>query len=79
MVHVEKCADRNCGLAENEVSRLKQVSTPCMDNHHMVSADLGTKGELSPVCGQTFIPCLYLARIGRSEISQRMCQKNWRD
>ena len=67
-VHPEKCIDRSCHLAEKDVSRLKQLDTPCMDDHQMVPEEFETKGELSPVCAQIALKCLYFARTGRPDI-----------
>ena len=45
-----------------------KVSSPCLDDHHFKKEDLESVGELSKVCSQIVLKCLYLARIGRPDI-----------
>ena len=45
-----------------------KVSTPCIDDHHFKGEEMKSVGELSHVCFQIVLKCLYLARIGRPEI-----------
>ena len=47
---------------------LLRVSTPCFDDHQFEEEDFGSVGELSQVCSQIFLNCLYLARIGGRDI-----------
>ena len=42
-------------------------STPCIDDHQF-KEDLKSVGELSKVCSQIVLKCLYLARVGRPDI-----------
>ena len=49
-------------------SKLYKVSTPCIDDHHFKEEDMKSVGELSHVCSQIVLNCLYLARIGRPDI-----------
>ena len=53
--------------------QLHKVTTPCLDNHKFREEDLGSVGELSKVCSQIVLKCLYLARIGRPDI---LCSVN---
>ena len=48
----------------------KYLSTPCIDDHHFKEEEEGLKsaGDLSKVCSQIVLRCLYLARIGRPDI-----------
>ena len=51
--------------------RLKQlykVSPPCIDDHHIKEEELKSVGELSKVCSQIVLKCLYSARIRRPDI-----------
>ena len=43
-------------------------STPCIDDHHFKEEEMKSVGELSHVCSQMNLKCLYLARIGRPDI-----------
>ena len=45
-----------------------QSLNPCLDDHHFKKEELETVGELSDVCSQKVLKCLYLARIGRPDI-----------
>ena len=61
--HAKKCVERYCELANKTTQQLYKVSTPCIDDHHFKEV-----GELSKVCSQIVLKCLYLARIGRPDI-----------
>ena len=45
-----------------------KVSTPCIDDHHFKEEETKSVGDLSQVCSQIVLKCLYLARIGRPDI-----------
>ena len=66
--HAKKCVERYCELANKTTQQLYQVSTPCLDDHHFKEQKLKSVGELSKVCSQIVLKCLYVARIGRLDI-----------
>ena len=66
--HAKKCVERYCELANRTTQQLYKVSTPCIDDHHFKEEELKSVGELSKVCCQIVVKCLYLARIGRPDI-----------
>ena len=66
--HAKKCVERYCELANKTTQQLYKVSTPCIDDHHFKEEELKSAGELSKVCSQIILKCLYLARIGRPDI-----------
>ena len=66
--HAKKCVERYCELANKTTQQLYKVSTPCIDDHHFKEEELKSVGELSHVCSQIVLKCLYLARIGRLDI-----------
>ena len=66
--HAKKCVERYCELANRTTQQLYKVSTPCIDDHHFQEEDLKSMGELSKICSQIVLKCLYLARIGRPDI-----------
>ena len=66
--HAKKCVERYCELANKTTQQLYKVSTPCLDDHHFKEEELKSVGELSKVCSQIVMKCLYLARIGRPDI-----------
>ena len=55
-------------LANKTTQQLYKVSTPCIDDHHFKEEETKSVGELSQVCSQIVLKCLYLARIGRPDI-----------
>ena len=65
--HAKKCVERYCELANKTTQQLYKVSTPCIDDHHFKEEDMKSVGELSQVCSQIVLTCLYLARIGRPD------------
>ena len=58
----------NCELANTKTEQLYTVSTPGLDDHHFKKEELESFGEVSKVCSQMVLKCLYLARIGRPDI-----------
>ena len=50
------------------LNKLYKVSTPCIDDHHFKEEELKYVWELSKVCSQIVLKCLYLARMGRPDI-----------
>ena len=60
--------ERYCELANKTTQQLYKVSTPCIDDHHFKEEEMKYVGELSQVCSQIVLKCLYLARIGRPDI-----------
>ena len=66
--HAKKCMERYCELANKTTQQLHKVSTPCIDDHHFKEEELKSVGELSKVCSQIVLKCLYLERIGRPDI-----------
>ena len=64
--HAKKCVERYCELADKTTQQIyKSLSTPCLDDHLFEEEELG---ELSKVCSQIVLKCLYLSRIGRPDI-----------
>ena len=66
--HAKKCVERYCEVANKTIQQLYKVSTPCIGDHHLKEEEMKTVGELSKVCSQIVLKCLYLARIGRPDI-----------
>ena len=73
--HAKKCVERYCELANKTTQQLFKVSTTCIDDHHFKEEELKSVGELSQVCSQIVLKCLYLARIGRPflMVSEQIC------
>ena len=66
-VYAKKCVERYCELANKTTQQLYKVSTPCIDDHHFKEEEMKSVGELSKMCSQMVLICLYLARIGRPD------------
>ena len=66
--HAKKCVERYCELANMTTQQLYKESTPCIDDHHVKEEEMKSVGELSQVCSQIVLKCLYLARFGRPDI-----------
>ena len=66
--HAKKCVERYCEWANKTSQQLYKVSTPCIDDHHFKEEEMKSVGELSHVCSQIVLKCLYLARTGRPDI-----------
>ena len=60
--HAKKCVERYCELVNKTTQQLYKVSTPCIDDHHFKEEEMKSVGELSHVCSQIVLKCLYLAR-----------------
>ena len=65
---MQRHVERYCELANKTTQHFYKVSTPCIDDHHFKEEETKSLGELSQVCSQKFLKCLYLARIGRPDI-----------
>ena len=66
--HAKKWVERYCELANKATQQFHKVAKPCMDDHQFKEEVTGSDGELSAVCSQIVLECLYLARIGRLDI-----------
>ena len=66
--HAKKRVERYCELANKTTQELCKVSTPCIDDHHFKEEETKSVGELSHICSQIVLKCLYFARIGRPDI-----------
>ena len=55
----KKCVERYCELANKTNQQLYKVSTPCIDDHHFREEEMKSVGELSNVCSQIVLKCLY--------------------
>ena len=67
--HAKKCVERYCELANTTTHQFFKVATPCIDDHQFKEEEMGSVGELSKVCSQIVLKCLYLVRIGKPDTS----------
>ena len=66
--HAKKCVERFCELANKTTQQLYKVATPCIDGHQLREKENASVGELTTVCSQIVLTCLFLAHIGRPDI-----------
>ena len=66
--HARKCVERYFELTNRKVEQLCNVSSPCLGDHQFKKRELESVGDLSQVCSQTVLKCLYVARIGKPDI-----------
>ena len=64
---VMQCVERYCELANKTTQQLHKIATPCIDVHQLKEEEIGSVGELSKICSQIVLKCLYLARIERPD------------
>ena len=57
--HAKKWVERYCELASEKAEQLYKVSTPCLDYHQFKKEELERVGELSKVCSQIVLECLF--------------------
>ena len=58
--HAKKYVERHCELANKTTQQHYKVSTPCIDDHHF-KEEMKSVGEVSQVCSQIVLKCMYLA------------------
>ena len=63
--HAKKCVERYCELAHKTTQQLHKVATPFIHDHQLKEEKNESVVELSTVCSQIVLKCLYFARIGR--------------
>ena len=66
--HARQCVEKYLELANKKEQDLKQVPTPCLDDHQMKPEDFEVKGELTAIADRIVLKALYLARVNRSDI-----------
>ena len=65
--HAKKCVEIYCELGNKTTQQLYKVATPCTDDHQFKEEENESVGELTTVCSQIVLKCLYFARIGRPD------------
>ena len=74
-----KCVERYCELANKKVEQLHKVSSPCLDDHQVRQEELESVGELSQVCSQIVLKCLYHCtnwKTRHSVVGQQTCKSS---
>ena len=75
--------ERHRELANKKTEQLYNVSSACLDDHQFKKEELESVGELSEVCSQIVLKCLYLARSSRPDILwpvtewTEACDRRW--
>ena len=62
-----RCAERECEFANKKTQKLYKVSNLSLDDHNFKKEELEPVEDLSDVCSQLVLKCLYLVRIGRPD------------
>ena len=65
--HVKQCVQKYFELSGNTLSSLKQVGTPCIDDHQIQPHELEARGELSSCAARVVLTALYSSRISRPD------------
>ena len=66
--HAKRCVERCWDFANKTTQQMYKVATLCLDDHQFKEEDVASVGDLSYVCSEIVLKCLYLARISRPEI-----------
>ena len=75
--HATKCVERYCELVNKTTQQLYKVSTPCLDDRQLKEEELKSVGDLSKVCSQIVLKCLYLGTYWKtchSMVSEQTCK-----
>ena len=56
------------GEQNNSTATQKSQHHPCLDDHQFKEEEMGSVGELSKVCSQIVLKCLFLTLFGRPDI-----------
>ena len=66
--HCKQVVDKYLELSGKDVTSLRQVATPCMDDHLILEEELKIKGELSSSASRVVLRALYVARMNRPDM-----------
>ena len=66
--HAEQAVDKYLELSGKDVSSLKKVATPCIDDHQLSEEDFTTSGQLAPVAARIVLKILYFALHERPDL-----------
>ena len=66
--------------ANNKVEQLYKVSSLCLDHHPFKQEELESVGELSQVCSQNVVKCMYLTHLQeQSQNGFKLATDDWQD
>ena len=66
--HQQQSVERYCELAGVYESTLREVKTPCIDDHQLNAEDFQVQGKLKRHACKIIIKCVYGARVNRMDI-----------
>ena len=66
--HVRQSIDRYLELARVEKNKLRKVTTPCIDDHHLSLQDFEEKGKLHKEASKIVLKILFVARMCRLDL-----------
>ena len=53
--HVQQCVEKYLELANKQIADLRQVGTPCIDDHDIAAEELVTRGALAEQCSKLYM------------------------
>ena len=66
--HTQATVNRYLELSGKARSSLKEVATPCLDDHQLEPKDDETRGELKEESAKIVLKALYVARYNRTDL-----------
>ena len=66
--HCQQCVDKYLELSGKDISSLKPVPTPSLDDKSFTDADMVTKGALQANASKCVLKCLWVARQSRPDL-----------
>ena len=66
--HQNQSVARYCELANVDRKTLKEVATPCIDDHQLNSTDFEIQGKVKADASNILLKCLFGARVKRSDL-----------
>ena len=66
--HQDQSVERYCELANVDRSTLKEVATPCIDDHQLNPSDFEVQGKVKANASKIVLKCLFGARINRADL-----------
>ena len=65
--HAQSCVEKYCQMTGTDISTLKAVPTPCLDDHMIPPEDFSEKGKLHTEAAKVVMKIAYLAQQNRPD------------
>ena len=66
--HCKQVVEKYMELSGKDISSLRQVATPCIDDQLLLPEEIVDKGEVSHSASRIVLKALYIARTNRLDI-----------